>query len=337
MSRDGADRPFDLLVAGELNPDVVVSGGDVEPVFGQVEKLVGDVQLAIGSSSAITACAAARLGLRVAFVGVVGDDVFGGWMLAALGERGIDTTGCRVDGSMKTGASVVLAKGGDRAILTALGAIGALRPAELTDERIASARHLHVGSLFLQAELRRGLAKRFRAARAMGVSTSFDPNWDPAESWDGGIDQILAETDVVLPNGGEARRIAGEDDPVAAARALIRRGGEQRPAVVAVKLGSGGGLVVERDATSRPARVPAPTVEVADTIGAGDAFDAGFLAGYLADAGPADALKLAVACGSLSVRAVGGTAGQPTLREASALAATLGVRDAVADAGPGAP
>jgi sugar/nucleoside kinase (ribokinase family) len=323
VSGQSVERQFDLLVAGELNPDVVVSGGDVEPAFGQVEKLVGDIQLSIGSSSAITACAAARLGLRVAFVGVVGADAFGSWMLAALGERGIDTTGCRVDESLQTGASVILAKGGDRAILTALGAIGALRPDELTEERIASARHLHVGSLFLQDELRRGLAARFGVARSIGVTTSFDPNWDPAGTWNGGIDAILAETDVVLPNAEEARRIAGEDEPVAAARSLIGRGGSDLPAVVAVKLGSGGGLVVERDVANRPAQVIAPTVAVADTIGAGDAFDAGFLAGYLAGRSPVEALKLAVACGSLSVRAVGGTAGQPTLDEASALAADL--------------
>jgi sugar/nucleoside kinase (ribokinase family) len=157
----------------------------------------------------------------------------------------------------------------------------------------------------------------------MGVTTSFDPNWDPAGTWDGGIDAVLAETDVVLPNAEEARHITGEDEPVAAARALIGRGDSRLPAVVAVKLGSGGGLVVERDAASRPAQVVAPTVEVADTIGAGDAFDAGFLAGYLAGRSPVEALKLAVACGSLSVRAVGGTAGQPTLDEASALVAGL--------------
>jgi len=323
MSGPAVERRFDLLVAGELNPDVVVSGGDVEPAFGQVEKLVGEIQLSIGSSSAIAACAAARLGLRVAFVGVVGDDVFGRWMLDELRDRGIDTTGCRIDGSMKTGASVILANGGDRAILTALGAIGALRPDELTDERIASARHLHVGSLFLQADLRGGLAERFRVARAMGVSTSFDPNWDPADTWDGGIDAILAETDVALPNGEEARRIAGEDDPVAAAGSLIRRSGGKQPAVVAVKLGSGGGLVVSGEPGSPPTHVAAPSVDVADTIGAGDAFDAGFLAGFLAGDPLVDALKLAVACGSMSVRAVGGTAGQPTLAEALALAATL--------------
>lgn len=323
MTGADRDRSFDLLVAGELNPDVVVSGGDVEPAFGQVEKVVGDVQLTIGSSSAITASAAARLGLRVAFVGIVGADALGRWMLAALDERGVDVSACRVDETTPTGASVILARGGDRAILTALGAIGALRPEDLTDRMIGSARHLHVGSLFLQEELRRGLPERFHLARAAGVSTSFDPNWDPTGQWDGGIDSILAETDVVLPNGAEARHLTGEADDVSAARALMARGGPDGPRIVAVKLGEAGGIVVGRDAGGDAVPVAAPDVEVVDTIGAGDAFDAGFLAAYLAGDSPVDALKLAVACGSLSLRGVGGTAGQPTRDEAAALAALL--------------
>ena len=97
MAGSEPGREFDLLVAGELNPDIVVSGGDVEPAFGQVERLVDGIALTVGSSSAITACAAARLGLRVAFVGVVGDDTFGRWMLEALAGRGVDVGACRVD------------------------------------------------------------------------------------------------------------------------------------------------------------------------------------------------------------------------------------------------
>ena len=73
-----------------------------------------------------------------------------------------------------------------------------------------------------------------------------------------------------------------------------------RGPVVAMKLGADGGLVVAREAASR---VDAPQVEVVDTIGAGDAFDAGFLAGWLDGRSPEDCLRLAVACGALSVRA----------------------------------
>ena len=318
MAGSEPGRAFDLLVAGELNPDVVVSGEDVEPAFGQVERLVDRIALTVGSSSAITACGAARLGLRVAFVGVVGDDPFGRWMLEALAGRGVDVGACRVDPSLPTGASVILARPGDRAILTSTGTMAALTADDLPDELLARARHLHVGSLFLQDALRAGLPGVLWRARALELTTSFDPGWDPSGLWDGGLGPIIEATDVVLPNREEARRIAGVEDELDAGRALAAHG-----PVVAVKLGAEGGLVVTRDVV---ARVDAPDVELVDAIGAGDAFDAGFLAGWLDGRPPEECLRLAVAAGSLSVRAVGGTDGQPDRAEAEALAERLTVR-----------
>lgn len=317
-------RPIDLLVAGELNPDVLVSGPDVRPVFGQVETLVEDIRLTIGSSSAIAACGAARLGLRVAFVGVVGDDLFGRAMLEALEGRGVDVGACRVDPDLPTGATVILSRPSDRAILTALGSMVALRGDDLPDALLARARHLHVGSVYLQDRLRTDLPAVFERARRMGTTTSFDPNWDPTGAWDGGLDTLLATADIVLPNREEARRMARRDNDLGAAASLRARGaaegGRATGPTVAVKLGADGGLATD-GATA--VRVTAPSVPAVDTTGAGDAFDAGFLAGWLGGRDMAEALRLAVACGALSLRAVGGTEGQATLDEAEALAASL--------------
>ena len=85
-----AGRDIDVLVLGEINPDVVVRATDPTPSFGQVERFVDSIDLVIGSSSAIFACGAARLGLRTAFVGVVGDDPMGRFMLDALRARGVE-------------------------------------------------------------------------------------------------------------------------------------------------------------------------------------------------------------------------------------------------------
>ena len=82
-------KPFDILVAGEINPDLILSG-NVEPNFGQVEQLVDSAILTIGSSSAIFSCGAARLGLKVAFIGKCGDDVFGRFMLDEMRKRNVD-------------------------------------------------------------------------------------------------------------------------------------------------------------------------------------------------------------------------------------------------------
>ena len=94
----------DLLVLGEINPDVIVRGSDPRPRFGQVERFVDSIDLVIGSSSAIFACGAARLGLTVAFVGLVGDDAMGRFMLDVLRSRGIDVSACRIVEGVPTGA-----------------------------------------------------------------------------------------------------------------------------------------------------------------------------------------------------------------------------------------
>src|SRR5262249_2465081 len=118
---------FDLLVVGEINPDVIVTGPDTTPLFGQVETIIDSIRLCPGSSSVITACGAAKLGLRTAFAGAVGLDLFGSYMLAEMANRGVDVSCCVVDATSPTGVSVVLSKGDDRAILTSPGAMAMYR------------------------------------------------------------------------------------------------------------------------------------------------------------------------------------------------------------------
>ena len=302
---------WDLLVLGELNADVVVSGSDVEPVFGEVERIVDDARLTLGGSGAIFACGAARLGLSVGYVGVAGDDAVGRFVLDELAARGIDTSLCTVHASRPTGMSVILSSPGDRAILTALGTIDALRAADVPAAALARARHVHVASLYLQHALRPDVPRLFAAARRAGATTSLDTNWDPSERWET-LESALAETDVFLPNAAEARRIARTEDVDEALDVLAGRFG-----TVAVKLGADGAIAGRGD---ERAAARAPTVDVVDTTGAGDTFGAGFLAGLLGGRSLAVALRLAVACGSLSTRAAGGTAAQPTLTEAEAAA-----------------
>lgn len=300
---------FDLLVLGDANPDLIVQGGEL-PEFGQVEKLVDQTYLAIGGSGAIAACGAARLGLRVAFAGVVGDDVFGRFMLDALAGRGVETRGILTDPSRPTGLSVVLSRGNDRAILTAPGTIADLRSDIVEADLLRDSRHVHVSSYFLQRRLRPDLPALFDEAHAAGATTSVDPNWDPAGEWDGGLLSLLSVTDCFFPNSAEARAITGVDDVDVAAGALAERG-----TVVAVKFGQGGGLAMVRGEVVRSESIP---TDVVDTTGAGDSFDVGFLAARLKGWPLARCLQVAVACGSLSTRAAGGTDAQPTMEEALA-------------------
>jgi sugar/nucleoside kinase (ribokinase family) len=318
-----ADRDVDILVAGEINPDIVIADPDPVPRFGEVERVVASVSMTVGSSSAIFACGAARLGLRVAFAGVVGDDAFGRFMLEAMAARGIDTTACRVEPAEPTGVTVILTSGHDRAMLTAMGSIGALDVDAVPETLIGRSRHLHVGGFYLQASSRDRLPSFFAAARARGLTTSFDTNWDPAEQWDGGVGAMLAEADVFLPNEAEATRIAGVADAAGAAAALAAAGARDRTdggPLVVVKRGALGAVATRAGAT--PTLIDAMPVQPLDTTGAGDSFNAGFLRAWLDGADVRECLRLGAVCGALSTRAIGGVDGQPTLQEATGALAT---------------
>lgn len=297
---------FDILVAGEINPDLILTG-DVVPAFGQVEKLVDSAALMIGSSSAIFACGAARLGLKVTFVGVCSDDTFGRFMLAQMKSRCVDTSSVLVRPGGQTGLSVILNRRDDRAILTHPGLIADLKAGDVTDALLARSRHLHVASYFLQTALQPGLPGLFARAHALGMSTSLDTNWDPSGEWRG-IETLLHQVDVFLPNGKEAFILTGVKKVGSAIQQL-----SQSCQVVAIKLGAKGAIARSGGDT---VRMPAIPVEVVDTVGAGDSFDAGFLYGFLNDWALEKILRLAVTCGSLSTRSSGGTAAQPTLDEA---------------------
>jgi sugar/nucleoside kinase (ribokinase family) len=196
-------------------------------------------------------------------------------------------------------------------MLTALGTIADLTPELVDRDLLRAARHLHVSSYFLHDGLRAGLGGLLREARRAGASTSIDPNWDPREEWNAGLLDLLGEITVLFVNAKEAKQISGSGDTEDAARALSRDGA----VLVVVKLGAEGALAV---ADGRVVRAEAVRIEEVDAVGAGDSFDAGFLTGHLTGRSLEEALRLANACGALSMRAAGGTASQPTLAETTA-------------------
>ena len=304
------DKRFDILAVGELNPDLVLRG-DVTPTFGQVEKLVESADLTIGSSSGIFACGAARLGLRVASIARVGDDVFGHFMLRSLQERGVETSGVIVDPNIRTGLSVILVRGSDRAILTFPGAIPTLRLADIQPGLLAQARHLHLTCYYIQDALRPDVPALFDLAHQLGMSVSLDTNYDPSETWDGGIQEALKKTDIFLPNDTECCAIAGLPD-VGEALAVLA----ERVKVVAVKWGAKGALGRTASQAGQVFQAQSLPVQVVDTVGAGDSFDAGFLYGYLSGWDMEHSLRLGATCGSLSTRQAGGTPAQATIEEA---------------------
>lgn len=288
-----------LVVVGELNVDLILDGIQALPALGRERRAEG-LTLTLGSSSAILASNASALGVDVGFVGRTGEDAFGEFVREALRDRGIDQRHVRGTPDDATGATVIYTHGDDRGMMTYPGAMEALTIEDIPRDYVDGANHVHVSSFYLQKGLRPDVGTLFRRAKAKGLTTSLDTNWDPDEAWDGGILDVLDAVDVFLPTDDEAQRIAGTDR---LDRALARLG--ERADVVVATCGAEGARL---RAEGRTQSFSPPRVDPVDAVGAGDSFNAGFLRGYL-HGRPLDAcVQLGLVTGAYSTQASGGTA-----------------------------
>jgi sugar/nucleoside kinase (ribokinase family) len=293
-----------VLVVGELNVDIVLSGLASPPALGS-EILAQGMRMVLGSASAIFASGVARLGHIVGFVGKIGDDDFGRFCRDALLHAGISTDGLLLS-SQPTGATIVLSTRDDRALVTHLGAIADLGYDDLPPDLFRGFRHLHLTSYFLQERLRPDFLRLIREAKAAGLTVSFDPNSDPSQTWSPEIWEVLRIADVVFVNESEARALTGRANTPEAMSVLA-----ERTACAIVKLGSEGAAAVRG---TENIHVDTFRVNVVDTTGAGDSFAAGFVHGLLMKRPLRECLLLANAAGALSATGVGGTAMQPDPR-----------------------
>jgi ribokinase len=295
---------FDVLSVSDMCVDLVLSG-NIHPQFKQVEQLIESYSLEMGGSANIFASQFAKLGGKSGLVGYVGKDGFGSFLLEKLKESGVDTSLLKVHPQTKTGISAILAEPGDRAILTFLGTIDAVRPEDLPGDVLGNCRHWHIASYFLLNQLRHCWDNWLGRCRQAGMTLSLDTNWDPDDRWIG-VREILPRLDVFLPNENEALAIAGENDVVTAGRKLSALG-----PLVAIKCGSQGAMVFkDGHFWKRPGE---PVKSVVDAVGAGDNFDAGFLFAWLKGWEMEKALELGSRCAISSLGSAGGIAGQ--LRE----------------------
>jgi sugar/nucleoside kinase (ribokinase family) len=290
---------LDVLVVGELNVDLILNGLPGLPEVGK-EILAEAMTLTLGSSSAIFASNLASMGAKVGFLGKVGEDLFGELTVRSLVAKGVATDLVLKSREHATGATVVLNRGEDRAMVTYAGAMEHLTLADITPERLATARHLHFASAFLQPGLRPDLVQLFAMAKGCGLTTSFDPQWDPAERWDLDLSAILPLVDVFLPNEQEALLLTGKKELLHAVQVLMPLGN-----TIVVKQGSRGAtLLAGGQVHSAPAYL---NREVVDAIGAGDSFDAGFIHRFIAGDRPEQCLDFGNLMGAVSTTAAGGT------------------------------
>ncbi len=289
---------FDVSVIGELNLDLILYGLPPELVL-EREHLAKDLSITLGSSSAIFAHNLASLGNRVGFSSAIGSDPFGEICLKKLGESGVDLSRVRRMNGKTTGLTVILPQRKQRYILTYPGTMFEMSERELDLAYVFSAKHLHVSSYFLQKGLRASLIDIFRKAKEAGITTSLDTNDDPEDRWSSDIQLLLRYTDILLPNEREACKLAQADTVERAAEVL-----SQKVPVLVIKRGSQGALarVAKEKFTGFP-----PMVDVADHVGAGDSFDAGFIHQFIRGAKVEECLKFGNIVGSLSVTRPGGT------------------------------
>jgi len=299
-------KEFDVVTAMDMCVDFLVDMGDTEPEFGQTEKLIRGYNMEMGGSACIFASQCARLGLRTTGPGAVGNDIMSEIVLNGLKASGVNTAYVRTNQMLKTGLGLGLNKcDGNRSILTYMGAIDTVEK-EWLEELLPKTRHLHICSYYLLKKLRTSYPDIIKQAKRDGISISLDTNWDPDERWDG-IWDILPDVDIFFPNENEVRYISGESDLVNA----ISRVAEMAP-ILAVKRGARGAIAYDH---GEKFESEALNVSVADTVGAGDSFDGGFVYGFLDGLPVEHCLRIGTACGSLSTRKSGGRAGQPDLSE----------------------
>jgi sugar/nucleoside kinase (ribokinase family) len=285
-----------VVTVGDANPDIIFTGLTNIPCAEQ-DTMASGLEVVLGGQTATISRALARLGLAVTFVGRVGDDTYGRWAVEQLRGDGVDTSGMVIDPGLRTGATVVLSTGAERAFATYLGSISEVRRSDITPEILAHSDHLHIGSYFLQRRLHPDMLDLLKEAKRRGLTTSVDPGWDNFMEWNAGILAVLPFVDLFLPNLVEAQQITNTDSADAALETLARLGN-----VVVVKMGGEGCLVRHRDADLRS---PAFEVQVVDVTSAGDVFNAGFLHGWLAGWDLERAARFANACGAIAVSQVG--------------------------------
>jgi sugar/nucleoside kinase (ribokinase family) len=297
------DVPLDVWCAGIIVADFICEPIESLPAAGALVMTPG-ISWAIGGCASNVAADLARLGLRSAVVGRVGDDPAGDFVRGSLKTAGVDTSRVLSTPGHQTSATLVVnVRGEDRRFIHTFGANAAFTGDELPMELLPRAKVLYLGGLFLMPGLTgQRVTRLFQAARQAGLITVLDvviP--DPRGTWPV-LQQVLPHVDVFLPNHDEGELITGLSDPIAQAR-LFRGAGA---GTVVITCGRDGSVLLADDQLWRGGIYP---VDYVDGTGSGDAFAAGYMSGLLEGLPATECLVRGSALGASCVRQPGATTG----------------------------
>ncbi len=313
------DKKFDVMVVGELNVDLILNKLNKPPQLGK-EQIADEMTLTLGSSTAIYAANSNSLGLDVAFCGKVGTDQFGTLVMNALADKGVNTDYVITDDQLKTGATVIFRYDNDRMMVTHPGAMNHMTVPEVPDELFEKSGHIHTSAIFLQPRIKKDLLPLFRKAKAFGLTTSMDTQWDPQEEWDLDFEHLLPLLDFFLPNDQELLQLTGASDVDGALEQL-----SGYDTCIVVKCGERG-AVMQKDGTKHA--IPAYDVsdDFVDAVGAGDSFNAGFIHGFVQGKPLKECLAGGNLAAAVSTTAAGGTDGIQSYRQVTERGNTLQLR-----------
>lgn len=299
-----------MLSAGRLYCDLVFRGLEAMPRLGE-ERFADDLAIVPGGGGFITAAHLVGLGRPAALLARLGEDPLAQSLRPALEDSGVELTFLERAADAGPQLTVAMVQDGERAFLSRRAGLArpATLPAALGDVRAA---HLHIAEFATLAEIPHLVTD----ARHHGLSVSLDPSWDDALIRSPDLVARCSGVDVFLPNASEARAIADRDDLDAAGRRLARHF-----ALVVIKDGAAGARLYQNGESFTLPAAPCPAV--LDTTGAGDAFNAGFLAAWLAGKSPGRALAEGIACGTLSVQSIGGAGRRLDPRQVAGIADQL--------------
>lgn len=264
-----------ILVLGNVNVDLVMGEVDGWPAVG-TEVILPRSEMRAGGSAGNTALALSGLAVPHRLVAAVGSDMMGDWLAGCFDAAYSTWIAMDCETTLTVG---IVHRGGDRAFFTTTGHLHVARVQDLL-ERVPQApadpAFAIISGGFLMPEIERDTSALIAALQARGWKVAIDPGWPP-EGWTARTCDLmrawLAEADIALINAEEAKGIAATDALDIALAFLRPDAASDR--ILVVKSGADGAIAIRGDETIS---IEAPRVEVIDTVGAGDTFNAGFLA-----------------------------------------------------------
>jgi sugar/nucleoside kinase (ribokinase family) len=300
-----------IVCIGVMVADLIGGPVDRIPDPGSLS-LVDNMGLYPGGGAINTAAALSRLGLEVELIGKVGVDPLGNFLVDNLESSGVGTAYVQRDRKISTSASMVIVDpDGERRFIHYLGANSDLTLDDISFEIVSGASIVLVtGAMVMPGFIGCPLEELFKEASRSGAITCLDTAWDESGQWLETLAASLPHVDYFLPSLGEAQAMTGQQSAADAAQVLLDLGVR----TVAVKMAGEGCLVVTN--TGEEFHIPAYEVDIVDATGAGDSFDAGFIAGLRMGRSLASSALLANAVGALCVTEYGAAGGVRSLPEA---------------------